>query len=186
MELSRKKFLTMFGALGVASTVPQAMGKGEGIEKYLTTGPNPEKRHYPILNGWDNRPHYPVMENTFGEMGWEKKSPYEIVADINKGVAEVQKQSFGSFIPTKHSFLIGLPPSRTEFLQKEFCYGNTVEWYIRNCWPNAELWNHYLAAAFLEDSGYDGSAEFFVMCSAFRGSMGFIDKRTFAYSQYGI
>ena len=173
MELSRKKFLTMFGALGVASAIPQAMGKGEGIE-----------RHYPIVNGWDNRPHYPVMENTFGEMGWEKKSPYEIVADINKGVAEVQKQSRGNFIPTKHSFLIGLPPSRTEFLQKEFYFGKTVEWYIRNCWPNVELWNHSLAAEFLEDSGYDGSAECFVLWTYVRLDMGLAT--VFAYSQYGI
>ena len=182
MELSRKKFLTMFGALGVASTIPQA--KGEGIEKYLTTGPNPEKRHYPIVNGWDNRPHYPVMENTFGKMGWEKKSPYEIVADINKGVAEVQKQSYGSFIPTRYSFLIGLPPSRTKYLHQELCFGKTVEWYIRNCWPNAELWNHGLAAAFLEDSGYDGSAEFFVLWTRIDLDKGIC--ATCAYSQYGI
>lgn len=183
MDFTRKNFLKALAAAGTAIAVPQALCGKDGIDKYLTHGPNPPK-HYPIVNGWDNRPHYPVMENTFGEMGWEKKSPYEIVADINKGVAEVQKQSYGSFIPTRYSFLIGLPPSRTKYLQQELCFGKTVEWYIRNCWPNAELWNHGLAAAFLEDSGYDGSAEFFVLWTRIDLDKGIC--ATCAYSQYGI
>ena len=184
MELSRKKFLTMFGALGVASAIPQAMGKGEGIEKYLTTGPNPEKRHYPIVNGWDNRPHYPVMENTFGEMGWEKKSPHEIVADINKGVAEVKKLSRGQFIPSEHKFDIVIPSSKKDCLKKEFPYGVDVEWYIRNCWKNIEV--RYLEPmrdGLLEKTGYNGSSEFIV--SYFWLSENYTPWR-FVYSQYGI
>lgn len=160
MELSRKKFLTMFGALGVASAVPQAMGKGEGIEKYLTTGPNPEKRHYPIVNGWDNRPHYPVMENTFGEMGWEKKSPGEIVADITRGVAKMQEISKGMLKPDMDFFAIAIPPSRAQFWEKKFQHLGTDVWYfVRNCWPKAIIFHESHHTRKLEDSGFLKSAE---------------------------
>ena len=145
MQTTRKNFLKALAAAGTAITVPQALCGKDGIDKYLTHGTNPPN-HHPIVNGWDNRPHYPVMENIFGEMEWEKKGTYEIVADITKGVAEVQKLSLGNFIPTKHLFFIGLPPSRAEFLQKEFCFGKTVEWYIRNCWPNVHIWKHRMVA----------------------------------------
>ena len=162
MDLSRKKFLTMFGALGVASTIPQA--KGEGIEKYLTTGPNPEKRHYPIVNGWDNRPHYPVMENTFGEMGWEKKSPYEIVADIHTGVAMMQEMSKGIFTPSEDYFAIALPPSREKYLRKEFDnFGRDVLDYIHTCFAKADIICDYQYTSRYEDSGYKKSAEFSIL-----------------------
>ena len=164
MELSRKKFLTMFGALGVASAVPQAMGKGEGIEKYLTTGPNPEKRHCPIVNGFDNRPHYPVMENTFGEMGWEKKSPGEIVADITRGVAKMQEMSKGIFTPSEDYFAIALPPSREKYLRKEFDnFGKDVLHYIHTCFAKADIICDYQYTSRFEESGYEKSAEFSIL-----------------------
>ena len=178
MDLSRKKFLTMFGALGVASAVPQALCGKDGIDKYLTHGPNPTKYH-PIVNGFDNRPHYPVMESPDGFLEWDKKTTHEIVTDINCGVAKIQERSRGIFIPSKDYFCIAIPPSKLKYLKKKFPYGVDVEWYIRQCWPKAEIFSQS-PTELLETSGWNGSSEFIVCWS----SPQFIEGLW--YSQYGI
>ena len=177
MEFTRKNFLKMLASVGTAITVPQALCGKDGIDKYLTHGPNPPK--HPIVNGFDNKPHYPVMESPTGETTWDKKSPFEIVADFNKGVAEVQERSRGIFIPSKDEFCIAIPPSKLKYLKKKSSYGVDVEWYIRQCWPKAEIFSQG-PTELLETSGWNGSSEF-VVCWC---SPQFMEGLW--YTQYGI
>lgn len=183
--MKRREFLKSIAAAGVVCSVPQAFAdKGETKMPSILM-PSSENQHCLVEIGWDNRPHYPVLANLEGERGWEKKSFFDIVTDINRGVCEVQKLSYGNFIPYKHSFLIGIPPSRTKFLQKNGIFSGTVEQYIKSNWPKAEIWNHRIAASFLEDSGFKCSAEFFVMWNYEFDNNG-EPLACFAFSQYGI
>lgn len=185
VKMKRREFLKSIAAASVVCSVTQAFAdKGETKMPSIRT-PSSENQHCLVEIGWDNRPHYPVWANSEGEMNWEKKSFYDIVTDINRGVAEVQKRSYGLFIPSKHSFWIGIPPSRTKCLQKNNVYELTVEKYIKACWPKAEIWNHRIAASFLEYSGFKSSAEFFVMWN-FEFNDNGEPLNCFAFSQYGI
>ena len=178
-KCSRRDVIKMLALTGVASgfTV-KVFGNSEEIQK------SAEEVSLPVIKGFDNKPHYPVMRNQNGEMSWEEKNAFEIVTDINKGVAEVQKLSRGQFIPSEHKFDIVIPSSKKDCLKKEFPYGVDVEWYIRNCWKNIEV--RYLEPmrdGLLEKTGYNGSSEFIV--SYFWLSENYTPWR-FVYSQYGI
>lgn len=160
----------------------KALGHNEEIDKYLTDGPNPERRHRPIVNGFDNCPHYPVMENPSGETTWEKKSAYEIVADIQTGFAMIQQLSVGRFDYLKDAFTIIIPPSRVRCLKKRFPYlGIDVETYIqKGLLASFSCFYYEGVARTLENSGWEGSAEFIV------GTKLPEEERVIMYTQYGI
>ena len=186
MKETRRGFMKKMAAFaGAAYAVPQVFGKKEGCDKYLTYGPDPQSPPSPIIfQGWDNRPHYPVSANYYGYTTWEKKSAFEIEQDILTGVMRVTAMSNGLFIPEKHRFLIVISPSRAKFLKKRFHLGfnigNDVETHIKTRWKNVEL---YCESPFLEDSGYNGSAELLV---GFHEDLLDINSRSFVFSQYGI
>ena len=182
--MTRKDFLKVMMAAAAASSVPKAFAKKEEIEKPLFLVPDPADRYHLVVTGWDCRPHYPVLKNPQGETKWEKKSFYEIVTDLMRGVAGVQKQSYGNFIPYKHEFFIWLPPSRAKYLQKKNLYGYSVEQFIRATWPKVDLYYGERVEP-LETTGFGRSAELCMFWNYESGSMGEPPK-SFGYSQYGI
>ena len=181
MKTTRKDFLKALGAVGAAMSVPQAFGRKDGIDKYLTDGPDPNKPYCPIFKGNGDCLHYPVMANTDGWMEWEKKSALEIIADLNRGVAKLKELSRGALEPTKGEFSVVVPQSRAKYLFKKLPYGNDVMWYINNCWPKASVgcWEK----SWVETGGWNSSAEVIVACCVYNNG---IFKEIVAYPQYGI
>ena len=185
MKETRRGFMKKMAAFaGAAYAVPQVFGKNEGIERHLTDGPDPKSLTSNVFYDKDGILHYPVSANYYGYTTWEKKSAFEIEQDILTGVMRVIEMSNGLFIPENHRFVIAISPSRAKFLKKRFHLGfnigNDVETHIKTRWKNVDL---YCKSPFLEDSGYNGSAELVV---GFHEDLLDIDSRVFISSQYGI
>lgn len=149
-EMKRREFLKSIAAAAAVCSVPNVLGISE----------DPPSR--PVFIDEDGLTHYPVMERLDGETMWEKKSPYEILADINIGIARVQEMSFGNFEPSKDFFGIMLPRSRIAYLHKKLQPGIDIQWFIKHCWPNASIFSGVFLDG-LDHSGYAGSAEFIVL-----------------------
>ena len=168
MNIQRRNFLRNLAVAGIGCCVQKALCTEIGSD------------HRPVVTGADGLSICPVWENPNGDSLWELKTPYEIVADINRSVAELAKLAHGLFCPTDDYFGIIIPPSRKRFLNKEFLgYRRDVEDYIKSAWPNSDIicgtYTH-----FLEDLGYGNSAEFVV-------GRHFLEYgKTLVFSQYGI
>ena len=108
MNIKRRNFLKTLAVAGIGSFVQKTLCTEIG------------SKHRPVVSGANGLPMYPVLENSNGDSLWELKSPYEIVADINRGVAGLAQLSHGLFCPTDDFFAIVIPPSRKRFLKKEF------------------------------------------------------------------
>ena len=176
--MKRREFLKSIAAAGAICAVPKVLGSSGEVSPKLMADENP------VVNGWDNRPHYPVWKNHNGDRGWDKKSAYDIATDIIRGANEVRAQLHGNFSPDKHEFTIGIPHSKMKYLKKKFVSGIDVEGYIRSAWPKAEIWHGY-PSELLSGLGYNLSAEFFVEYLYVPDDI-FLEPIIFSFSQYGI
>ena len=93
---------------------------------------------YGILND-PNLPDYISVPEQDGETEWSKKDFYGIVRDLNTAVAALQKQCGGNFIPSKHSFKIGLALSCDAYLNEVNEHGHSVREFIAKTWPKADI-----------------------------------------------
>lgn len=168
MNIKRRNFLKTLAVAGI----------GCCVQKALCTEIGSNLR--PVVTGANGLPMYPVCENPNGNSLWELKTPYEIVADINRGVAGLAELAHGMFRPTDDYFAIIIPPSRKRFLNKEFLgYRRDVEDYIKSTWPNSEIICG-IETNFLEELGFGNSAQFVV-------GRHFLEYgKTLVFSQYGI
>ena len=179
--MNRREFFKNIIAAAMICSVPQVIASDDSIEKYLTYGPDPERRHRPIVNGFDNRPHYPVMENPDGETTWEKKTAHEILVDIQKGISMIQQLLNRRGNPITGHFSIAVPPSRVRYLKKIVPYfGVDVESYIQMASIPFSVFYYDQRAIILEDSGWEGSAEFIVGAILPEGT------NVVCHTQYGI
>lgn len=93
---------------------------------------------YGLLND-PNLNAYMTVPAEDGKTQWAEKSFKGMVRDINTAVAALQKQCGGNFIPSKHSFKVGIALSCDAYLNTVNEFGISVKEWFAKTFPKAEI-----------------------------------------------